>query len=269
MGSNKIKYSRVKLNPISRAIRERAIIESKLKKLGLPDRANYHYIEAKKSWRGALVHAHKCGAALIQAKKILEHGCWQLWLKDNFKGSRELANIYMRIAHNWEHPHLVELRKKGVPLDSIRAVLKEIPSRKSSKKPEPDKIIRKFKFNAAAEVKRLDKLWAEQYGTDKYHDCPDKQLSKIAREYATRTRKKICEKVADELRVRHALEVAILLDNWDECWGALESSMRKLVRDEFKYDPYNIQDKSKCTRDVEKKLAKIVKGHRKQARKSA
>lgn len=46
-------------------------------------------------------HARKIGGLLLRAKKMVQHGQWENWLKANFDGSQSSAIGYMKIAKQW------------------------------------------------------------------------------------------------------------------------------------------------------------------------
>ncbi len=50
----------------------------------------------------AIEHAIRCGELLLKAKQSKKHGGWMRWLAENFEGSQDLANKYMRVARNSE-----------------------------------------------------------------------------------------------------------------------------------------------------------------------
>src|SRR5262245_16037050 len=59
------------------------------------------------------LHCFKAsGESLRKIKKRLGHGEWQPWLKKNFSGSFESAQLYMRIAREW-HSRLAAAVESG------------------------------------------------------------------------------------------------------------------------------------------------------------
>jgi hypothetical protein len=40
------------------------------------------------------------GEKLLEAKEQVSHGCWGIWLKENFKLSHTVANLYMDYSHH-------------------------------------------------------------------------------------------------------------------------------------------------------------------------
>jgi predicted transcriptional regulator len=58
--------------------------------------------QAELAWEDALDHAIRAGELLIEAKELVKHGEWMNWVKENFPGSHDLANKYMRLAANSE-----------------------------------------------------------------------------------------------------------------------------------------------------------------------
>lgn len=65
-------------------------------------RANREYKLAGDKAKLAIEHAKNCGEELIQIKRLLGHGKFLPWLKQNFDGSDRTARAYMRIAENWQ-----------------------------------------------------------------------------------------------------------------------------------------------------------------------
>lgn len=50
----------------------------------------------------AVLHFRAAGKSLREAKQQVPHGEWQSWLKKNFKGSPETAQVYMKVDRNWD-----------------------------------------------------------------------------------------------------------------------------------------------------------------------
>jgi hypothetical protein len=82
---------------------------------------NYH-AAAREAFGSAAEYAIKAGEALIEAKKLVEHGEWLPWLRDNCKLSERAAQLYMRIAR-----HKDELAKSATVADlSLRAAARAV-----------------------------------------------------------------------------------------------------------------------------------------------
>lgn len=103
----------------------------------LADEANTALSQARNAWRGALEQARRCGAALLEAKRIqgVRHGQWGPWLDKNFNGSRRTAREYARIARRWDDPDVREARLKEMGEISIRKMLEVVSGTPSKKKP--------------------------------------------------------------------------------------------------------------------------------------
>lgn len=87
-------------------------VKLKLKQIAVI--ANDFHIKSARAYRKGLRFAKRAGDALCEAKKLQrKRGTWQTWLDDNFKGSRETARIYMRLAKNWNNPEIKKARKDG------------------------------------------------------------------------------------------------------------------------------------------------------------
>jgi hypothetical protein len=70
--------------------------------LALASTANRCHAEVRASGQTMLESAWHAGQALIAAKAQLRHGKWLPWLAENFNGSQQCANNYMRIASNYQ-----------------------------------------------------------------------------------------------------------------------------------------------------------------------
>src|SRR5262245_54437735 len=53
------------------------------------------------SARKTLEHALRVGALLIEAKDLMSHGSWRLWVHQHCDVSERSAQNYMRLARNW------------------------------------------------------------------------------------------------------------------------------------------------------------------------
>ena len=71
--------------------------------------------EFDKSAMRAVEHAWHAGRALLAAKKLVPHGQWGLWLKDNFgERSQQTASNWMRLASNYQSIGNLETVKHGL-----------------------------------------------------------------------------------------------------------------------------------------------------------
>lgn len=92
----------------------------------LAQTANSNHFRAQEHWRGYLDCARQAGIALLHARKILGgRSKWSKWRRDNFEGSKETCNQYMRVAKFWDDPRIVEARKEAT-INSIEGFLKVI-----------------------------------------------------------------------------------------------------------------------------------------------
>lgn len=53
--------------------------------------------------RGSLEHAKHAGERLTAVKEGMAHGTFMAWVKATFTFSHATANLYMRIAREWDH----------------------------------------------------------------------------------------------------------------------------------------------------------------------
>jgi hypothetical protein len=84
---------------------------------------NATHAEAERSLRQAVHHAVRTGELLIQAKRLVGHGNWSIWLTDNVTFSDRLAQSYMRLAR-------LPLEKRNAVADlPLREALSAIRSR--------------------------------------------------------------------------------------------------------------------------------------------
>lgn len=63
---------------------------------------NQAHEACQKAEAAGLQHAKEAGDALLEAKKLMEHGGWLTWVKENCKFSMPLVDDYMRVAEHWE-----------------------------------------------------------------------------------------------------------------------------------------------------------------------
>jgi hypothetical protein len=61
---------------------------------------NHAHEEAHRQAIGALEHAVRCGALLLQARRHIPHGSWLEWVKDNLNFGARQCQKYMSLARN-------------------------------------------------------------------------------------------------------------------------------------------------------------------------
>jgi hypothetical protein len=93
----------------------------------LADEANAAARAADETFRQSVLHAVRCGEALVKAKALLRdaegHGHWEQWLRTNFKHSVRTARLYMQLA---ELPEAKRQRVAEMPLrDVLRPAVDE------------------------------------------------------------------------------------------------------------------------------------------------
>ncbi|MBS0264486.1 MAG: hypothetical protein JSS02_21305 [Planctomycetes bacterium] len=80
-----------------------------------------NYGEAEAAMQKSLEHVRRAGEALCEAYEILgKTPEWTRWHEENFKGSKEKRQVYMRIARMWNDPRIEYARKRGISIVSIR-----------------------------------------------------------------------------------------------------------------------------------------------------
>ncbi len=89
----------------------------------LAPRINAEHRACEAAAATAVEHAIRCGELLLEAKQSKKHGGWMSWLADNFEGSQDLANKYMRVARNSER--VMNLARDGRSI-SLRGALDEL-----------------------------------------------------------------------------------------------------------------------------------------------
>lgn len=94
------------------AKKKRAITPKKPTFKQMAKRANELHEEVLRQARTTLETARECGRVLQECKLLAGHGNWGPWVKDNFIGSHETANLYMRIDAEWE-THIKPRLDKG------------------------------------------------------------------------------------------------------------------------------------------------------------
>lgn len=69
----------------------------------------------------AVEHAIRAGELLVEAKAGVKHGDWLKWLEENFEGSRQTAQVYMKLHKNRD-----ELKSQSSSFFSIDSALKQL-----------------------------------------------------------------------------------------------------------------------------------------------
>lgn len=107
----------------------------------LAQKINEAHRACEKAGAAALEYALRCGEMLIKAKQQTKHGNWLTWLGENFAGSEDTAQNYMRLARHREdivEPNTEHVRYSGVreALSALAAppALENASERSSSKK---------------------------------------------------------------------------------------------------------------------------------------
>jgi hypothetical protein len=116
--------------------------------------ANTEHRECMLAGQSALEHGRRSGEALNHAKAQCSHGTWGSWLKDNFEGSHQTANVYMQVFRRWDE---IEANSQHAGNSSIRGALQmlagppETPTKSNKSKP----FITPFKDRQRQAAKRL------------------------------------------------------------------------------------------------------------------
>lgn len=139
-------------------------LDAKLNRLAAA--ANLHHAEVDRAAGGMLEHARLAGESLLEAETRLGgRKKWSRWRAENFKGSKETACHYMRIAREWNNPVLIQAREGGA--NSINAMLKVLrygPDAESDQEPsdaqmqemEVDLERQEIRQQFAGKLKKLD-----------------------------------------------------------------------------------------------------------------
>lgn len=101
--------------------------------LTLADQINAEHRACEQAAATAVEHAIHCGEMLAEVKDNLKHGEWLPWLKTNFEGSRQTADVYRKLAANKD-----ALNCQRASNLSIRGALTELeaePTEKPTKAP--------------------------------------------------------------------------------------------------------------------------------------
>jgi hypothetical protein len=91
---------------------------------------------AQSAMRSAVIHAVEAGRLLMEAKKLVRHGNWTGWLKQNCEFSERTAQGYIRLAR--ELSKLAEPKAQRVADLSLREALKAVSSGARRLSPLPD-----------------------------------------------------------------------------------------------------------------------------------
>jgi len=88
----------------------------------LAARINAEHRACEVAVASAVEHAIRAGEMLVEAKKHSGHGNWLPWLQENFEGSHDTAQVYMRLARNREFL----LNNEHARFSSIRGAVTEL-----------------------------------------------------------------------------------------------------------------------------------------------
>jgi hypothetical protein len=91
---------------------------------GLAARIRAEHEAAQSAMRTAVAHAVEAGKLLIEAKKLVGHGGWLAWVKENCAFSDRTAQGYMRLATHM--PRLDEANAQRVAGLSLREALASV-----------------------------------------------------------------------------------------------------------------------------------------------
>jgi hypothetical protein len=100
---------------------------------GLAEKINAEHRACEQAAATAVEHAMNAGDYLEEAKAGLAHGEFLPWLKENFEGSRQTADVYRKLASNRER---LNCQRAGNL--SIRGALAELSAPVAAKAPEPE-----------------------------------------------------------------------------------------------------------------------------------
>jgi len=184
MGGKSRKSGGVSKALVAKITKQKSVSKSAENTKELTQQANHHYQQANEAWLGALGHARQCGEALLKIKETVEHGCWKQWVEDKFDGTYATAKVYMQVARRWDEPCLVEARKNGIPINSIKSFLDVYQGHST---PEP-------KETPSAHDKAVDKFPCD-------------------------IRKKFNKSISSGLRDMEAEELEFLDVNFDHFWN--------------------------------------------------
>lgn len=154
----------------------------------IASRINSAHAAFERSGQMALSLAAEAGALLLDARRIVPHGGWLPWLKDNFRGSQPTAHRYMLVAANRE---TVEANYSRANNLSLRSVVKLLTKERHGSgqlvltgEPESDAQASPVAVTTARAVVTLEELVesGEKFGTI-YADPPwlyDNQRTRAA-----------------------------------------------------------------------------------------
>lgn len=92
----------------------------------LAKQINVAHREAVQYHGASLQAAVRAGLGLIEAKRQVKHGEWLPWLAENFEGSEDSAQGYMKVARNTERVRYLD------PETSLRSALKALSGSEAS-----------------------------------------------------------------------------------------------------------------------------------------
>lgn len=98
----------------------------------LANQINAEHRACEQAATTAVEHAIRCGEMLAEVKDNLKHGEWLPWLKANFEGSRQTADVYRKLAANRD-----ALNCQRASNLSIRGALAELEVKPAEKPTRP------------------------------------------------------------------------------------------------------------------------------------
>jgi len=126
----------------------------------LASEINAHHQAAEAALNRGLEEAHKCGELLLEAKAACQHGTWQKWLADNFRGSTRTAQVYMRLANHWAE---IEAKSADSALLSIDGAVKLLAAPNQLAQQEGVIFTHLLDRGRALRAIRDNRLYREQY----------------------------------------------------------------------------------------------------------
>jgi Protein of unknown function (DUF3102) len=95
----------------------------------LAEQINTEHRACEVAVASAVEHAIRCGELLVEAKREASHGNWLPWLQENFEGSHDTAQVYMRLHRRREFL----LNNERARFSSIRGAVAELKRRDREK----------------------------------------------------------------------------------------------------------------------------------------
>lgn len=178
--------------------------------------------KASESAENAVIYAIQCGQKLIEVKQRVGHGNFLPWLVDNFKGSQQTANSYMRVAANYKQGSNLPSNEKP---ESIREALRQLsaPTEREITESEKAQEFTKKWASLVAEINALDSINFDG-------------ITDIATLMHIRDKAESMGTEAAKLRLRAERETGRLLNELQECGlslGQINELMQYAVNGAF------------------------------------